>query len=91
LAAKLSAIAVIGAGCVLRKQSGGLLTVTASSSRTATSCISELTFPARQFKRGPASLATSEGDLESQLVADDAIVGAIAQLADDVCSAGDAA
>jgi len=42
-----SAIAVIGAGRVLRQQCGGLLTVAASSSRTAASCISELTLPTR--------------------------------------------
>jgi hypothetical protein len=51
--------------------------------------MSELTLPARRFKRGPASLTSSEEDLESQRVAADAIVGAITQLANDACSAGD--
>jgi hypothetical protein len=40
-----SAIADIGESWVLRQQWGGLLTVAASSSRTAASCISELTLP----------------------------------------------
>src|SRR5260370_8700973 len=44
-AGKYSAFADIGAGRILRQQFGGLLTVAASSSRTAASCISELTLP----------------------------------------------
>jgi hypothetical protein len=42
-----SAIADIGAGWVLRQQCYGLLTVAASSSPTAASCIYELTLPTR--------------------------------------------
>jgi hypothetical protein len=42
-----SALVAIGAGRVLRQQCGWLLTVAASSSRTAASCIGELTPPIR--------------------------------------------
>jgi len=49
----LSAISDIGVGWVLRRQGGGLLTVAASSSWTAASCISELTLPTRQRYSSP--------------------------------------
>ena len=49
---RFSAFADIGAGRVLRQQCGGLLTVAASSSRTAASCISELTLPTQSCHSG---------------------------------------
>ena len=49
----ISAIADVGAGRLLRQQCGGLLTVAASSSRMAASCISELTLPTLN---GPSEL-----------------------------------
>ncbi|REG45569.1 hypothetical protein B0G80_9177 [Paraburkholderia sp. BL6669N2] len=50
-----SAFADIGVAWVLRQQCGGLLTVAASSSRTAASCISELTLPTHCCRWGRRS------------------------------------
>ncbi|SKC64377.1 hypothetical protein SAMN05446934_1315 [Paraburkholderia hospita] len=59
--ASTSAIVDIGAGRVLLQQCGGLLTVTASSSRTAASCISEFTLLALN---GPSSQSEVNGGFQ---------------------------
>jgi hypothetical protein len=61
----MSAIADIGASWVLSQQCGGLLTVAASRSRTAASCISELTLPTQTGRSTASKTALHRGRTKS--------------------------
>jgi len=68
MCATSSAFADVGAGWALRQQYGGSLTVAALSSRTAVSCIIELTFPSLN-----GHLAFSKADAPERAVASDEV------------------